>query len=277
LRLARLDAAACETLLAEQGVAGSAPDQQRLIEAYTGNPLALKIVARTIIDLFDGEIAPFLEQGEIIFGGIRELLSRQFDRLSTIEQSVLLWLAILREPATLDELAAVLVTPVPRARLLEAFDALHRRSLIERGQKKGSFSLQSVVLDYATAQLIAEASGEIREGRLSRLIEHGLELAQAHEYVRQAQERLIVEPVLEHLRSAYRQQETMDDHLLALLGQLTSQNGPDQGYAPANLVTLLRLLRGDLRGLDLSDLAARRLPAGDRDAGCKIGRSDDPG
>src|SRR5437763_1569301 len=30
-----------------------------------------------------------------------------------------------------------------------------------------------------------------------------------------------------------------------------------QGYGPANLVALLRLLRGDLRGLDLSQLALR--------------------
>ena len=135
LRLARLELNACEVLLSEKGVAGSISDRARLIEAYTGNPLALKIVAQTIVDLFDGKIAPFLEQGEIIFGGVRELLNGQFARLSDLEQCVLLWLAILREPSSLDELAAVLVTPLPRAWLLEAVEALHHHSLIERGQK----------------------------------------------------------------------------------------------------------------------------------------------
>ena len=71
---------------------------------------------RRIVDLFDGEIAPFLEQGEVIFGGVRDLLNEQFTRLSPLEQSILFWLAILREPATLDELLAVLVTPTSRAR-----------------------------------------------------------------------------------------------------------------------------------------------------------------
>ncbi len=71
LRLARLDVDACEQLLAEKEVAGSAADQAQLIEAYTGNPLALKIVAQTIVDLFDGQIAIFLEQGEVVFGGVR--------------------------------------------------------------------------------------------------------------------------------------------------------------------------------------------------------------
>jgi hypothetical protein len=33
--------------------------------------LALKIVNQTIVNLFNGKIAPFLEQGVIVFGGIR--------------------------------------------------------------------------------------------------------------------------------------------------------------------------------------------------------------
>jgi WD40 repeat protein/tetratricopeptide (TPR) repeat protein len=257
LRLARLDADACEQLLAEKGATGTGAERARLIEAYAGNPLALKVVAQTIVDLFDGEIAPFLEQGEVIFGGIRELLKEQFDRLSAIEQCVLLWLAILREPAALDELLAVLVTPVPRARLLEAVEALRRRSLIERGQLRGSFTLQPVVLEYTTTRLIAAASAEIEQGRLVLLIEYGLELSHAPEYVRQTQERLIVAPILAHLRSARPQQALIEDTLLALLDQLRTQPHPAQGYGPANLVALLRLQRGDLRGLDLSGLALR--------------------
>src|SRR5205807_568441 len=104
LRLAQLDARACQQLLAEKGVAGSTAEHLRLIEVYAGNPLALKIVAQTIVDLFDGQIAPFLEQGEVVFGGVRALLDAQYARLSATEQSVLVWLAILREPVTVQEL-----------------------------------------------------------------------------------------------------------------------------------------------------------------------------
>ena len=152
LRVARLDANSCEQLLAEKGVAGSAPERTRLIETYAGNPLALKIVAQAIVDLFDGEVAPFLAQGEVIFGGVRELLAQQFTRLSALEQCVLLWLAVVREPFTLDELLGLMLVPQPRARVLEAVEALRRRSFIEPGQTQGSFSLQSVVLEYVTSQ-----------------------------------------------------------------------------------------------------------------------------
>jgi hypothetical protein len=42
-----------------------------------------------------------------------------------------------------------------------------------------------------------------------------------------------------------------------LLSTLRPWDELAQGYGPANLVTLLRLLRGDLRGLNLSQLALR--------------------
>jgi tetratricopeptide (TPR) repeat protein len=79
--------------------------------------------------------------------------------------------------------------------VLEALDGLGRRSLIERGQRAGSFTLQSVVLEYATARLIAEAASEIEQGRLARLISFGLCQAQAKQYVRGVQEHLLVVPL----------------------------------------------------------------------------------
>src|SRR3989440_1783455 len=81
LRLLGLEASACEQLLAEHELLGSPQERARLVERYEGNPLALNIVAETIVELFGGEIAPFLEQGEVIFGSVRELLAEQFARL----------------------------------------------------------------------------------------------------------------------------------------------------------------------------------------------------
>src|SRR5713101_4567214 len=257
LRLARLDADSCKQLLAEKEVAGTVAEQTRLIEAYAGNPLALKIVAQTIVDLFDGQIAPFLEQGEVVFGGVRELLDEQYARLADLEQTVLCWLAIVREPVSIEELLAVLGVPRTRSQVLEAVDGLRRRSLIERGQLQGSFTLQSVVLEYATARLIAEVASEIEQRRPVRLIEHGLELATAKEYVRQTQERLLVAPLLAHVRTVYAERDATEGKLLALLDELRTRADDIQGYGPANVLALLREQRGHLRGLDLSQLAIR--------------------
>ena len=137
LRLAGLESSACEQILGERGVVGSEQERERLIEWYGGNPLALKIVAQTIVELFGGEIAPFLEQGEVVFGEVRELLAEQFERLSPVEQSALLWLAILREPVPLEALLDVQGILSPRVQVLEALEALRRRSLIEPGTSRG--------------------------------------------------------------------------------------------------------------------------------------------
>jgi WD40 repeat protein/transcriptional regulator with XRE-family HTH domain len=257
LRLEGLDAHASEQLLEERELVGNAPGRERLAEAYGGNPLALKIVAQTIVELFNGEIAPFLEQSELIFGGVRELLGEQFARLSADEQTVLLWLAILREPVSIEELLAMLATPLSRARVMDAVVALRRRSLVERGQRRGSFTLQSVVLDYATERFISEIASEIEQGNLSRLIDHGLELATAKEYVRQTQQRLLVVPLLSHLRSVYRGRDEVEQRLLALLARLRERADYAQGYGPANVLALLREQRGHLRGLDLSQFVIR--------------------
>ncbi len=255
--LASLDLESCEELLAEKGVTGSPPDRARLIETYAGNPLALKIVAQTIIDLFEGEIALFLEQGEVIFGGVRDLLEEQFYRLSHQEQIVLLWLAILFEPTTMDDLLEVLVTPIPRAQLMEALDGLYRHSLIEQGQKHGSFAVHSVVTEYLTAWLITQVTTEILEESPGWLIEQSIALAPASEYVRQTQERLIVLPILTRLRNVISQSPALEDRLVKLLRKMSSWGEDGQGYGPTNLVTLLRIQKGNLRNLDLSGIALR--------------------
>jgi transcriptional regulator with XRE-family HTH domain len=254
IRLGQLDAEASRSLLQEQEVTGSAADLERLIQRYDGNPLALKIVAPTIADLFGGEIDTFLEQGEVIFGGVRQLLQSQFARLSGLEESVMFWLAILREATTVQELAAVLVNPPPRAQLLEALDTLLGRSLIERSKMKARFSLQSVVSDYTTMRLIEAAVDEIEHGQFRHLIEHRLELASAKEYLQQSQFRLIVMPILSRLRNAHAEPADLQSRLLALMEPFRGRSEESQGYAPANMLSLLRALRGALSGLDLHQL-----------------------
>jgi WD40 repeat protein/transcriptional regulator with XRE-family HTH domain len=277
LCLTGLDGAACLRLFIEKGLApeftselGAVQDVERLVELYGGNPLALKIVMETILDLFGGDIGAFLTGGTIVFGSLTDLLDEQFVRLSPLEQGVLYWLAIVREPMTLDELLSILASPLPGFQLLEAFDSLRRRSLIEPGKRPGSFTLQSVVLEYVTAVLITRASHEIQQHHLDRLIQHGLELAYCKEYVRKTQERLLLSPLLAELQGAYwgqadvaprRKQAphlqfaSLEEQLLALLDDLRAVPDSAQGYGPTNLIALLRVLRGHLRGLDLAHLS----------------------
>src|SRR5262249_23033296 len=137
----------------------------------------------------------------------------------------------------------------PRGEVLEAVEALGRRSLLERGEQGGTFTLQPVVLEYATEQLIDFAAGEIRGGEPGLLVRQPVVKAQARAYVRRSQERLLAPPLLERLADVD-PGAAADAPLLALLERWRARSPAEQGYGPGNVVNLLRLRRGELRGVD---------------------------
>ncbi|MBV9282393.1 MAG: AAA family ATPase, partial [Chloroflexi bacterium] len=256
-QLTGLDSRASQDLLGNENFAGTDEEWNALVGRYAGNPLALQVVGETIGDVFAGEIAVFLREGEAVYGGIRWVLDAQFQRLSQLEQTLLYWLAIEREPVGFVELVGDLEPPAPRGDVLEAIEGLRGRSLLERGRQGGGFSLQPVVLEYATNRLVSAAVREIQDGEFTLLRTHALLKALSKSYVRQSQERLIVTPILNRLVTAYESKERVERRLVQVLEELRLQHGQD--YAPGNVITLLHLLRGNLRGLDLSHLFIRQV------------------
>lgn len=256
LRLPGLDENVARALLSDKDLVGEEDAWQQLIANYTGNPLALKIVAQTIVDLFGGDIAQFLQSGELVFNGIRAVLHQQVGRLTPVEQVLLTWLAVAREWISLDALLQFAIPRVVRARALEALETLQRRSLLERGQQ-AIFTLQSVVMEYVTDALIQQITTEVITGEVDQLCRYALSQAQAKDYVREIQLRLLVRPFLERLRAELGRDTLVEERLLHLLNQLRTRDSTTQGYGPANVMSLLKELRGDLRGLDLSGLVIR--------------------
>ncbi|BAZ32752.1 WD-40 repeat protein [Cylindrospermum sp. NIES-4074] len=165
LLLKGLNSAEGQQLFQQKGqFTGTEQEWQLLINHYGGNPLALKMVAAGTQELFNGKVAPvlqYVEQGILIFDDIRDLLERQFQRLSAIEEEVMYWLAINREPVSLVELTANVVTFSSQRLVPSAIKSLLQRSLIE---KKGEhFFLQPVVMEYARQRWIEQVCQEIQD------------------------------------------------------------------------------------------------------------------
>lgn len=149
LQVKGLQVAEVEEMLKAKGSFSASPEEwNQLSEYYAGNPLALKIVSTTIQKLFDGSISEFLKQNTPVFGDIRNLLDRQFERLSNAEKEMIGWLAIDRQPVSFSQLRKKIVPPVPPQQLLEILESLEKRSLIEK--RSALFSLQPVVMEYVT-------------------------------------------------------------------------------------------------------------------------------
>ncbi|MDF5717994.1 MAG: NB-ARC domain-containing protein [Rhizonema sp. NSF051] len=236
--------------------AGTELEWETLVVHYSGNPLALKMVAAATQELFNGritEILNYVEQGLAVFDDIRDLLQRQFDRLSKIEQEMLFWLAINREPISLFELSNDVITTASKRRLLDAMQSLLRRSLIEKEDER--FFLQPVVLEYATDQFVQCISLEITTQTPERLKTHALLKAQTKDYIREMQKRVIVEPITEQLLIQFGNPQAIEQQLKAML-KLQQQQVPRQpNYIAGNLLNLLVHLQSDLRSCDLSALA----------------------
>ncbi|MBW4599287.1 MAG: hypothetical protein KME29_06645 [Calothrix sp. FI2-JRJ7] len=241
------------------GLLGTEEEKRKLIECYKGNPLALKIVATSIQELFNGNIAEFLSQGKTVFSGIRNLLSRQFSRLSDLEKQIVNWLAINREPQTLSQLQEDISLPNIQLQLLEGLQSLLRRSLIEicsgdAMYRVSTYTLQPMVMEYTTDQFVEQVCEEIKTQKIELLKRHALIKAQGKDYIRDTQVRLILKPIIDNLLTIYGTNKNIENQLARILATLRETLPLQPGYTGGNIFNLLRYIKADFRNYDFSNL-----------------------
>ena len=78
---------------------------EKLIDLYEGNPLYLKDIAVLIKDIFNGYVDDFMaENNLIITKNMQFNLSQVFNRLSSIEQQIVLALSKFNQPAQREDI-----------------------------------------------------------------------------------------------------------------------------------------------------------------------------
>ncbi|WP_293132266.1 NB-ARC domain-containing protein [Microcoleus sp. bin38.metabat.b11b12b14.051] len=149
-KLTGLDNMAAREILTERGLVKE-KQWDELIESYAGHPLALRIVAAMILELFNGKTSEFIRENTVFLGQINHVLHQQFQRLSLLEKDVIKQLATAGVPIELAQLRGRLSAPVSTSKLMEALESLGWRSLIEKITVSGNvaFTLQPVVRKYA--------------------------------------------------------------------------------------------------------------------------------
>ncbi|MCC5631922.1 AAA family ATPase [Nostoc sphaeroides CHAB 2801] len=264
LQLSSLDIVDGQKIFALKGLFGSESELRAVVERYAGNALALKIVATTIQDVFNANICEFLKQDTAIFGNIRELLDQQFSRLSNLEKNIMYWLAINREPVSLSELQADILSPIQTRKLPEALESLLRRSLIEKAtptlveKSFGIFTLQPVVMEYITDELVQHIWEEISTFNLDLFRNHALIKATAKDYIREMQLRLIIQPIIYGLNAIFTNPKKLQNQLNEILLTLRNKFTQEQSYAAGNVLNLLCYLKADLSNYDFSYLTVRQ-------------------
>jgi WD40 repeat protein len=255
LHLGGLKAAAGRELLKDKALQGTERDWEMLITHYAGNPLALKLVAQVIREVFDHTIPAFLTEGELLFRDAHDVLEQQMKRLSALEEQIVSWLAIEREATTFTNLQENLVLSVPKGEFQEALQSLRRRHLIETSAL--GFTLHPVIMNYLTNRIVESVCEEIRAGKMVLLERYALLKAQAKDYLRESQYRLILFPLLQRLLILYGKKD-LEQRLRQFLATLRTRHGHSSGYAAGNVLNLLTQMGSILRGYDFSHLVVRQ-------------------
>lgn len=255
LALSGLELDAGKIILDLKGFLISDEKARQLVDCYRGNPLALKIAATSIRDLYGGNVNHFLASGITLFNGISNLLSQQLHRLSDLQNQVMYWLMIHRESISLTELYDALTPSISKLKLMEVLESLVNCNLIERDRH--GFTQQPVVMEYVTECLIELICQEIITESPQYLLTHALVSAQAKDYIRDSQIQLIVQPILQRLQNSLGSTHQLEHKFGRLIIKLQNELISSDDYGGANLIHLLSHLGTNLTGYDFSRLTIR--------------------
>jgi WD40 repeat protein len=285
LVLPGLEPGAGQQIFADRGCLPIESPEWAEIDRYCGgNPLALQLIAATVQEVADGdvsEIFPYLQSNKLGFADIHILLEQQWERLTVEEQQVMYWLAICREPMPIIDLEGCLhpawnqhsqgdrqpsrriKRAIANSSLLTVLQSLRRRSIIFSGlgqidQSKRYWSLQPMVMEYVTSRFVDLICTEIEEQQPFLLNTHPICQANAKEYLRQAQLRLIVQPAIDRFRANIGNPQQIGTHLQLILAKWRSANSRQPGYLAGNLLNFLTYLKLDLTNLDCSELVIQQ-------------------
>ena len=230
---------------------------------YNGNPLALKIATIAAVEMTGGgekmlELYPLMKEGKLRFQSIDDSLTRQFDRLSEIEQQLVYWLAIEREPITGKELRANLVThPHAPGEIINALQSLARRCITIGSNsprdrlRQRKWSIQPVMIAYVTKRLIDRFVAELApasstnspmpdlQDRFFHLNHYAIIQSKPKDGIRQTQRQLMLQPTIERLTTTWSDPADLSQYLHQISARWQDLDPLPTGYLGSNLVNLL--------------------------------------
>jgi NB-ARC domain len=230
---------------------------------YDGNPLALKIATIAAVEMTGGgekmlELYPLMKEGKLKFQSIDDSLSRQFDRLSEIEQQLVYWLAIEREPITGKELRAKLaIYPHAPGEIINALQSLARRCVAVCANssrdrlRQRKWSIQPVMTAYITRRLIDRFVAELGldsstniqitdlQDRFFHLNHYAIIQPKTTDRLRQTQRQLILQPTIARLMTTWSSTTDLSQYLQQISTEWQALDPPAPGYLVTNVVNLL--------------------------------------
>ncbi len=237
----------------EKGLSAQNQEWEILLARYGGNLLALKIVATTIHEFFEGNVGKFLEATALfIEEHISNLLAQQFDRMSSSEQEIAYWMAIAQSPISIETLREQMLVNSSLSDLLKNLDSLGRRSLIDKISEGGQtvFMLQPLIVQYVSERLVEQIRAEVLETvktqgieRMRLLKTHNISTSIAQQKAgKEARSRSILELVKNRLQVLFMTTTGFEkplNILTKIASDLEDKSILEVGYARENLAQII--------------------------------------
>jgi DNA-binding Xre family transcriptional regulator len=154
-------------ILRAEGLTGTEAELRSFIQIYN-NPLILKLVAEMVRTVYRGRVSVLVEDGVSVFGNTADIadilkkeFEREFKRLSKLEQDIIYWLAIWRDPVSLEKLQQSITAPVGISALTCALSSLIAGHSIVKlkeleAEDSSEYYLDRVTLQQATGRFIEQ-------------------------------------------------------------------------------------------------------------------------
>lgn len=228
----------------KENFSGCDQSWQKLTKYYSGNPLALKICAQVIQELFESNIAKF-EQFSVhrycFIHDFWDLLDKQFSRLSDSKRKIIYYVSIKRRLVSWKEIYDNFLLSLDSQISFKELLSLHHSGLIERNQDK--FALSPVMMDYVTEKLISQIVEEIKTQQLVILNCYVLPMDKKHEYFDRGQKCFLTELVIKRLLFVFGNHSNLEFQLNQILVTIEKQNYMALKVGVSNIQNLLRSLK----------------------------------
>lgn len=141
-------------MLRSHGFTGEESLLATLAQHYAGLPFALTCLGAMYRRLPSDQLSTLLVCDPPLFDELHNLLAQQCKRLSVLEQELLFWLALEQTAVSFEHFWQTFISTDAKGHMLDAYQSLVRRSLVQVELTDGSISLPSLVLRYITQYLI---------------------------------------------------------------------------------------------------------------------------
>ncbi|HIK07554.1 MAG TPA: NACHT domain-containing protein [Trichormus sp. M33_DOE_039] len=220
---------------------------ERFSKRYN-NPWILKRIIQRIQNVFNGDLSPFMNNGEFttfIDDVTTEFLNQQFQALSQAEINLIYWVAIRRNRALWEQLVQDSKKFLTNQQLIDHLNGLiSKHSLLDKNIEETPliYVLDPVILRYTTERFIGSVCQQINQVFQSGVI-NGDELFITHSFIteypvdeelNQEQMRRIVQPMQKTLLANFRSQQHLETQLQKVKLLLE-----EQGYTSRNMLHLL--------------------------------------